>query len=82
MKKEITLEVLAQMVAQGFNETATKAEAVTKKELHKALGEVEERILQKIDHLAQIHEVKSLDRRVTNLENVLGSMQKNVIKTI
>lgn len=93
MKKKITLEILAQMIADGFAETATKKDlAEVRVELKEDISKLDGRIdvledgqKKIILHLKQVpydFEVKALEQRVKVVEKQSGIKPKLSYGTI
>ena len=72
MGKQTTIDDLAEMVARGFENTATKADIVRIEKHLGALEDGQEQIKLKLDNVAYRFELVELQRRVDILEKKAG----------
>ena len=67
-KRKVTIEDLAQMVAEGFSHTATKGEVKEVKEDIQLLKDSQQRVELQLRHLVSRPELEQLQERVVVLE--------------
>jgi hypothetical protein len=75
--KKTTIEDLARMIKNGFDETATKSETATKTQMVKVeerLGNIEWRLdnIEKLTIKQQNEKINNIDRRLIHLEEMFA----------